>query len=144
MYSDCYLRKNIVYIPTMEKTVDGIYVASEPIAVVPVDNTDELQRAFRETFSLGNPIVPRVDFRKDKRPDVRQYAGVKTWAAFERGTTAWSIAEKEGVYDICICRRHRDGGWIDDLDQKVTFPPGTNIDEVCARIVEIIQAKARE
>ncbi|WP_189049967.1 hypothetical protein [Aliidongia dinghuensis] len=131
----------MVYLPTWAKTVDGVYLAQEPLAVVSVRDTPELELAFKEKFLHGNPRIPRPDFRALK-PIFETHAGVKSWSSFERGAASWSVTERDGIYEICIGRRCRNGGWEDDHERKVIFPPGTTLDEACRRIVEIIQAEA--
>ena len=145
MNCTCYLRKDIVYIPTWARTTDGLYVTVAPIEVLPVGNTVELLRAFEEAIGRGNPVVPAPDFRnRDPSTDVCRYVGVKNWSTFERGLTRWTIAAKDGVYQIKTGHRQPDRSWQDDPDQRIIFPLETTIAQVCARIVAIIQEKARE
>jgi len=144
MYS-CYLRKGIVYIPTWGKIDKGHYRGVEPIAVVPVSDTDGLWRAFRETIARGNPVVPRLPRAQIPPPAILKYAGVKTWGAFSRGTLSWNINEliNDG-FQIVGKRKSPSGGFIDDPQQTVTMPPGSNVEDVIERMISILQETARE
>jgi hypothetical protein len=86
-----YLRRGIVYIPTFGKIGKGFYRGVEPVAVVPLSNTDALRWALRETIARGNPSVPDLPGSQWPPPVTLKYAGVKTWSAFERGTSYWAL-----------------------------------------------------
>jgi len=128
----------------LAKTIDGLYITVEPIAVLPVGNTQGFSQVLHDMMLRGNPTIPRVDFRTYNEPGLLEATGLKSWTTFYRGNNVWSVDESDGIYSICVNRREKHGGWVDDLSQKITFPSGTSLDEVCARIVEIVQAKAKE
>jgi hypothetical protein len=138
----CYLRKGVVYVPTVAKTFAGFYLGMDPVAVVPVSHTADLRRALQETIARGNPRVSTPSRGNFPPPVTLKYAGVKSWAAFERSALNWTIVKKGGAYHIKIGRRRREGGWEDDPDQIITLPPGSGVDEVCDRMVAILQAHA--
>jgi hypothetical protein len=138
----CYLRKGVVYVPTVAKTVAGFYLGVDPVAVVPVSHTADLRRALQETIARGNPRVLTPTRRNFPPPVTLKYAGVKTLAAFERGTLTWDMEKNGKVYQIKIGRKHPEGGWEEDPDQIITLPPGSGVDEVCDRMVAILQAHA--
>jgi hypothetical protein len=74
---------------------------------------------------------------------VLKYAGVKTWSAFARGTSNWHINEKDGNYEIVAMRDRRSGGgWEEDPDQRIKFAPGTGLETVIDRMIEILQSAA--
>jgi hypothetical protein len=85
MLYKCYLRNGIVYVPTIGNR-RGVYTVIEPVAVIPVANTEGLHAAFRDAIARKNVDVPTV---KGKRPPpiLPKYAGVKTSAAFDRGAS---------------------------------------------------------
>lgn len=141
MNCSCYVRQGLVYLPTWAETVDGVNVAQEPVAVIPVGDTSAFRLALRDRFLRGNPKIPRPNFRT-MIPFFVTHAGVKSWSAFERGMTTWSIEEIKGIYSVYFCYRNRDKLWVRDPDRKVTLPPGTSLDDACRRIVETIQAEA--
>jgi hypothetical protein len=53
-----YLRNAIVYVPTVVKLQTGAYMDVDPVAVVPVANTDGLRHALLDAIARENAIVP--------------------------------------------------------------------------------------
>jgi hypothetical protein len=141
MLYQCYLRKRIVYVPTVGKR-GGAYTDIDPAAVVPVADTEGLRRAFLSAIAKKNVPVP---LQKGKRPPpvILKYAGVRTWSAFANGTLVWNIDEEEDLYQIVGHRVHPDGYWVRDEEQKIRFPPGTSVDVVIDRMIAILQEPAK-
>jgi hypothetical protein len=137
-----YLRRGIVYVPTVAKRETGAYTEIEPVTVVPIAHADGLRRAFEDTIARKNTIVPRPKGEWPP-PLLPKYAGVKTWSAFARDTSTWSIEETDGVYQIVGYRMHPKGYWEQDPDQKIPFPQGTTVNDVITRMIAILQAAAR-
>jgi hypothetical protein len=135
------LRNVIVYVPTVGKR-GGAYTDMEPVAVVPITNTEGLRRAFLDAIERGNAAVPPVK-GKWPPPLLPKYAGVKSWPAFARNTLTWNIKNNDGIYKIVGHRLHPDGYWIEDHDQEIDFPPGTIVDDVIGRMIAILQEAAR-
>ena len=71
-----------------------------------------------------------------------KYAGVKSWGAFARGASPWSIEENDGFYQIVGSLRGP-SGWVEDPEQKVELPSGTTIDQVIDRMIAILQQAAQ-
>jgi hypothetical protein len=140
MLYKCYLRKGVVYVPTVGDR-RGVYTLIEPVAVVPVTNTEGLRAAFRDAVARKNIDVPPVK-GKWPPPILPKYAGVKTSAAFDRGASTWNIQEDEGKYKIVGYRPHPEGYWTEDRDQTIEFPPGTLMDAVIDRMIAILQEAA--
>jgi hypothetical protein len=139
MLYNCYLRKSIVYVPAVGKR-GGAYTDIDPVAVVPVGDTEGLRRAFRSAIARKNVPVP---LQKGKWPPViLKYAGVRTWSAFANGTLVWNIDEDEDLYQIVGHRMHPDGYWVRDEEQKIEFPPGASVDVVIDRMIAILQEAA--
>src|SRR5579862_553763 len=143
MLVSCYLKKGAVYIPTEAFTPDRLYVAIEPVSVAPVGDLEALRRALVEAVLRGNPTIPTPDFSKGYKPILLKYADAKTWSAFERGAFTWDIEEKRGIYRIVPGRRAADRGWEDDLDNAIVLPPGTTVEQLCARAASVIQDRAK-
>jgi hypothetical protein len=141
MLYNSYLRDGIVYVPTVGKR-GGVYNDIEPVAVVPVANTEGLRRAFLDATARKNIDLPLIK-GKWPPPVLLKYAGVKTWSAFARGTLTWNIDETDGSYRIVGHRAHPDGYWVRDPDQTVSFSPGTVVDKVVDRMIAILQDAAR-
>jgi hypothetical protein len=145
MLLSCTLKGGIVYVPTVARTEAGFYMIREPVAVVPAANTETLRRALHDVMARGNAIIPTPKRNAYPPPVLPRYAGEKTWSAFMRGASEWKIREKNGNYQIVQYRENPkgDGSWVQDLDRKIEFPPGTTIDDVIDRMIAILQDAAR-
>jgi hypothetical protein len=96
----------------------------EPVAVVPVTDADASRHAFRETIARGNPVVAAPTRENYPEPVTLKYAGVKTWAAYARGTANWHINEKNGLCEIIGTRKGRYGAGWRILSSGSLFLPG--------------------
>lgn len=142
MLHTCYLRQGIVYVPTVGKR-GAVYTTIDPVAVIPVGNTQALHRAFQEAIARKNEPVPPVK-GKWPPPVLLKYAGVRSWSAFARDASTWNIRENDGAYQIVGHRVHPKGYWVEDTDQKIDFPHGTPVDDVIDRMIAILQDAARK
>ena len=124
-----YLRKGKVFIPTFGRVPGGPYRDIEPVTVVEVSDIDSLRQA-----SAGKSA--------SRPPVVLKHAGVRSWGAFARGATPWSIEEENGIFQI-IGRQRTPGGWVEDPEQTIDFPPGTTLDQAIDRMIAILQQTAR-
>jgi hypothetical protein len=139
-----YLKKGSAYLPTTVNQGIARYRITEPVTVVPVADTEALRRALRNTIPKENPFVaPSIEDAR-KPPVVLKYTGDKSWPAFMRGTSPWSISEKDGKFRINGHRVHRKGYWEPDPDQMIHFPAGTALDDVIDRMIAILQEAAKE
>ncbi len=129
-----YLRNDVVYVPTVAQTEAGFYLGVEPVDVVPVANTEALQRAIWRAMNTGNPKIAT--------PARGSFPNVKSWPIFEKNALFWSVAEKDGSYEICRGRKRADRGWEDDPAQIQKMPPGLGLQEVSRRIASLVQAAA--
>ena len=145
MHWSLYLRKQVVYVPTTGKLDDEpVYRKMEPVDVVPLSKTDDVRRALLSAIARGNPSAPRYTPGNFPPPVVLKYAGVKSWSAFERGTSTWGINESNGAFQIVGYRRHPTKGYSEqDPQQKIEFLPGTSVDAVIDRMISILQEAAR-
>ncbi len=144
MLYNAYLRRGIVYVPTVVRHDAGGHMDIEPIAVVPVSDANGPRRAFRDTISRGNTVVRTPSRDEYPPPAILKHAGVKTWSAFARAASSWSIKERDGNYQIVGYRTHRAGYWEEDPEQKTSFPPGTTVEAVIERMIEILQDAGRQ
>jgi hypothetical protein len=134
-----YLKKGTVYIPTTVNQARAVYMDVEPVTVVPVTDREALRRAMRDTIPKKNCFVPPSVEDARKPPVLLKYTGDKSWPAFMRGTSPWSIYEKDGKYQIEGYHVHRKGYWERDHDQTIEFPAGTSLDNVIDRMIAILQ-----
>jgi hypothetical protein len=139
-----YLKNGVVYVPTVARLQTGAYTDIEPVAVVPVANKETLRHAFLDVIARKNAIVPNPPKDDWPPPVLLKYAGVKTWSAFARGTSQWSIKEKDGKFQIVGYRTHRNGYSEQDPGQKTDFPPNATADDVIERMIAILQDAARK
>ncbi len=145
MLFSCYLRDGVVYVPTMaRRKSEPIYTTIEPVAVVPVSSSEDVRRALLETIARKNVSIPTPDPKALRAPPlILKYAGVKSWSAFFRNASTWSIREDDGVYKIIFYRKHPKKYWEQDLAQQIQFPVGTTVDDVVDRMLAILQETAR-
>jgi hypothetical protein len=144
MLYQLYLKKGTVYIPTTVNQARAVYMEVEPVTVVPVADSKTLRRAMRDTIPKENRFVPPSIEDARKPAVVLKYTGDKSWSAFMRGTSPWSIYEKDGKYQIEGYHIHRKGYWERDKNQTIEFPPGTALDDVIDRLIAILQDAARQ
>jgi hypothetical protein len=141
----CYLKKGIVYVETLGAIETGGFVGIEPIAVLPVSNSDGLRQAFKEVFARGNPIEPSRLRADIPPPPILKYAKAKTWGEFARGTQPWTIRDdKDGSIKIVGHRKAVPYGWEADPAQIVSFPSSTNEDQIIDRMIDILQSAAKK
>ena len=138
------MRKEILFVPTTGLVEKGLLRDVEPVAVVSVSNTDGVREALHATVRRGNPPTPHFSPGNYPAPAVLKYAGVKSWAAFAREATSWSIQEESGLYQIVGFRKHPKGYWEEDPNQKIELPPGSKVDDVINRMIVILQDTARK
>jgi hypothetical protein len=139
-----YLRKGILYVPTMGKMDEGFYRGVEPVAVISASNSEGVRECLRGAIARGNPAVPMLPRRKIPPPVLLKYAGVKSWSAFERGVSSWTLKKQDGTFRIAEQMKQADRMWRDDPEQIVMFPPNASVDEVIDRMVAILQDAARK
>jgi hypothetical protein len=144
MLFNCYLRNGIVYVPVVAKVETGAYMDIDPVTVVPVSDTEKLRRALHETILRGNPIVPSPTRANHPEPIMPKYAGVKSFGAFARGTSMWSIEATSDGYRIVGHRKPPNRGWQEDPDQTITLPSGSGVEDVANRLIAVLQKAARQ
>jgi hypothetical protein len=146
MLITCYLRENIVFVPTVVRRASGpIYTNIEPIAVIPLGNLDSVRQALRDSLKRGNAVIPDPDPQdRDAPPVILKYARVRSWLAFFRTACTWSIRDDDGLFKIINYRKHPKGYWEQDLAQEIKFLPGTTVGELIDRMIAIMQRAAQE
>jgi hypothetical protein len=144
MLFHAYLKKAVAYVPTVVKLQTGAYMDVDPVAVVPVANTDGLRRALLDAIGRKNAIVPPPPKDNWPPPILLKYAGVKSWSAFARGAAVWSIEETDGNFFVAGYQTHHKGYWEEDPHQKTGFAPGSTLHEVVERVIAILQDAAQK
>jgi hypothetical protein len=146
MLFTCNLRDGVVYVPTMgRRKSEPIYTTIEPVSVVSLSSPEDVRRALLETIARRNVVIPDPDPNALRAPSlILKYAGVRSWSAFYRNASTWSIIEDDGVYKILNYRKHPKGYWQPDLAHEIQFPGGTTVDDVVDRMIAILQEAARQ
>jgi hypothetical protein len=138
-----YVRKGMVFVPTVARTEAGFYMDIEPVEVAAAADLGAIQLAVKSAVARGNPRVPTPTRATFPKPVVLKHAAVKSWSAFERGSLCWVLHESKGIFQIIPQRKAADGrGWVDDGDQIESLQAGTNIEEFAKRVAELIQSSA--
>lgn len=140
MLWNLYIRNGTAYVPTVAQTEAGFFLDVDPVAVVPVTDTEALQNALKLSIDRGNPRVPTPTRAAFPKPVVLKYAKVKSWAAFEKGCSNWTIVQQDGCYQIKRGRKRPDSGWEDDAGQIEALPVGIGIDEIAQRVTSSVQS----
>ena len=138
----CYLRKGIVYIPTLGMIERGFYRYIEPVVVAQVSDREGLRKAILDTIARGNPLVPRIIGGDYGQHPMLKPAGLKSWSAFAKGAMPVSATEQDGIYKIVGQRKRPDRGWHDDPEQIHILPAGSTVDDLCDRLIEFLQTLA--
>lgn len=139
-----YLRSGVAFIPTTAKTQAGFYIDVEPVEVVPVTERTSLERALLRTIQRGNPIVPTPARATFPAPVVLAHAKMRSWAAFEKSASGWSIAKVEGAFTIAPYRAGKHGGWKEDLESKEAIPDDVALRDIVARVLDRAIAKTTQ
>lgn len=143
MYHHVYLRKGMVYLPTVAKTEAGFYMNVEPVAKVSVSNATGLRATLTDAVAKENLIIPTPKRSAFPPPVLPKYAGVKTDREFMRGASHWAIERKNGNNQIFGYRVHRDGYWVQDATQKIDFPSDATTENVIEQMIAVLEATAR-
>lgn len=141
MHCQVYLRKGTVYLPTLGIVEKGFYRGVEPVTVVSVTNTEALRQALLATIARGNPTVRRLRRSEYPPPVLLKYAGVKTWSAFDRDTSLWTVSEEGGRFVIVSYRKLSTGESVQNTNEKIEFPLGSSVDAVVDRMIGILQGE---
>lgn len=144
MLCHVYLRKGTIYLPTMGIVEKGFYRGIEPVTVVSVANTEALRQALLAIIARGNPTVPRLRRSEYPPPVLLKYAGVRTWSAFDRDASLWTIGEEGGRFVIIPYKKRPTGESVQDQNEGIEFPPGSSADVVIERIIAILQQAAQK
>jgi hypothetical protein len=128
----------------MGEVEKGFYRGVEPVALVSVTNTESLRQALSATIARGNPTVPRLRRSEYPPPVLLKYAGVKTWSAFDRDASLWTISEAGGHFVIIPYKKRPTGESVQDQNNKIEFPPGSSADVVIERIISMLQQTAQK
>ncbi|MBP1152672.1 hypothetical protein [Methylocaldum sp. RMAD-M] len=137
-----YLRKGIVFVPTVAKTEAGFFLDIDPVAVLESSDRQQVSEAIKAAILKGNPTVPTPTRAAFPKPVVLNYANVKSWATFERNAYCWKVTGKDSAFQLCPQRKNPSGGWEDDPTNAETFNGRTAIDELANAVADKVQSAA--
>ena len=132
-----YLRKNLLYLPTVALTDAGFYRDVEPVQVVGLVDIPLLEQAIKGALARGNPVVSAPPRAAIPKPVVLAYAKVKSWSAFERDALTWLVRREENAYHLSMGRRRIDRGWDHSVVAE-TLPSAAADDTVARWIIAAI------
>jgi hypothetical protein len=138
---DIYFRGGKIYLPTMAKVPGGGHQGIDPVLVAPLSDHQVLRDALRETLTRGNPLLNTSVYADIPKSSLLTLAGVKSFSAFARGTSLWSIVEEGGQFKIEYWKKGPVCGWVPDPEKTVVFPLGSSPDDVIERMIEILHEK---
>jgi hypothetical protein len=133
-----YVIDGRVILPTMAQTEAGFYWDIEPCFAVDLSDLQDLRSAIEAMVARGNPKVPTPPREAFKKPVVLQFTAAKSWQAFEKKASVWTISLENGEFVISRERRARGGGWEHDPERVYRFGE-QSLQSVSERFVEIIQ-----
>jgi hypothetical protein len=134
-----YLRNGKVLLPTTARTPNGLLRTIDPVFVVSVADRLGLRQALKETLARGNPSLDSSVYADTPESSLRKLAGVRSWSAFEQGTSHWTIIEKDSSYKLQAWKKGPERGWVPDPDKTIALPTGATADDVVERMTEILQ-----
>jgi hypothetical protein len=135
-----YVRQGIAYVPTVAKAEAGFYLDIEPVAAVPATDVDAVQAAVRQAIGTGNPRVPTPTRAAFPKPVVLKHARVKSWSAFEKGASQWTISREGDRYQIQAYRKRPDAGWEPDPSRVELLPEGAGVEAVAERVSSSVRS----
>ena len=134
-----YLRKGMVFIPTVATTDAGFFMDIDPVSLVESESKQRVIEEIKATVAKGNPLVATPARASFPKPVVVKYANVKSWAAFEKNAFCWKIFKKDSSFQLRPQRKSLFRGWEDDLSRSETFDGETAIEELANSIAEQMQ-----
>ena len=143
MLYNLYLKKGTVYLPTVVNQGIAVYMDVEPVTVVPRCGYRRLTPRVAKHDPQRKCLPPPSLEDSRKPPVILKYTDDKSWSAFSRSASAWSIYEKNGIYRIAPYRTHQKGYWEEDPEREMRIPPRTPINDVVERMIAILQDAAR-
>lgn len=94
---EVYFRKEAIYFISLDKTIPGIWIASEPMIKLNRDvSLRDLGEAVITAIQSSQQGVPMPDDSRAVTKAVLKFAGFKTWNAFAKGALCYDV-EYDGM-----------------------------------------------
>jgi len=135
-----YVLDDHVYIPRMSRTESGVFLEKDPIDVVSTKDPNSVTAAIIGIVESEVPTVPTPERDGWPKPVIHKYAKLRSYAAFEREATLWSIVLRDdGVYRLAGKRRASPRGWEDDPAKILQFSGQSAIENLASALLEEIR-----
>jgi hypothetical protein len=135
-----YLREGRAYFPT----VVGQYrlkTIVEPVVITEGSDFPAVMDALRNQIAKGN--APRPEREEDIRGAdfvMIRHAKVKSWKAFEKGLSCFSIVYRENKFRLETKVQGPTRAWVPDLARTKILPAETALEDVIRQAAEMIVA----
>src|SRR5215469_1936644 len=104
--------KRLVVIPTLAKTEAGFWLEGEPVAAVPILDSESIARAIMERVLAPSKLVPTPPARSRSKPAVLKPGRVRSWSQFHWNYSVLQIAtDREGKFSVAVWEKHADGSY---------------------------------
>ena len=130
-----YLRKGLVFVPTVSRTEAGYYMDINPVAVHAASDYAGIVDSILTSISRGNPVIATPSRGNYPAPVILAHAQVKSWGTFEKSAVCWKVRLKESEYQLCLMRKSHGRGWEDDPAKTENHATPS---ELARRICELI------
>jgi len=121
-------------------------LAAEPVVVQRVENVETLQNLLLDALARGNPTVPTPARKSFPRPVMERSCGEKSYAAFERTATCWSVSRDACEYRIYEWRRSArySGAREQNRESEIRLPAETPVADVARLTAETALSQAAD
>jgi hypothetical protein len=92
-----YKRGSQIFVHSSSRTTAGVWLLSEPVAAVAMDDAEELGRRIRDALDASKDQVPHPKSWKNLFDPVLHLAGVKSWNTFVKSAKCVEIEAANGV-----------------------------------------------
>lgn len=99
-----YKRGSQIFVHSSSRTTAGVWLLSEPVAAVAVDDPEELGRRILEALNASKDQVPHPKSWKNLFDPVLHLAGVKSWSTFVKSAKCVEIEAINGVAKLIPTR----------------------------------------
>lgn len=138
-----YYKGGRFYVPTIVQTQAGLFWDRSPVRVVERQDRVAFACAIADAFKCGNVRVPNPSVDEFKNPVVSTAAGAKSWSAFMRGATSWTVSTDSGEIRVALNVEEKRG--VVPSEEFVSIPGADGAEGVANEIVRsLLEKEARK
>jgi hypothetical protein len=126
------------YLPTCAITEAGFRLNVEPYEVCEISSAQDFGDALERMIKRGNPTVPTPRREDYGRPEVLDYAKVKSWKEFERKASYWHLS-KADKWILEKWPRMKEGGWGGETSPLLEMSQSTNLKDLSGAVAKSVQ-----